>query len=170
VLQSVYQFTRDPEFEGRVAFLEDYDMHLAHLLTQGVDLWLNLPRVPLEASGTSGMKAGLNGVPQLSTLDGWWQEGYDGLSGWAISPAGDGADADAADAEDFYRLLEEQVVPLYYTRNASGVPLGWVEKMRHALRLAGSRFTARRMMREYVQEYYAPAIAGEGSGDDPPTA
>jgi starch phosphorylase len=170
VLQSVYQFTRDPEFEGRVAFLEDYDMHLAHLLVQGVDLWLNLPRVPLEASGTSGMKAALNGVPQLSTLDGWWQEGYDGLSGWAISPAGESADADAADAEELYRLLEEQVVPLYYTRNASGVPLGWVEKMRHALRLAGSRFTARRMMREYVQEYYAPAIQGEASGDDPPTA
>ena len=170
VLQSVYQFTRDPAFEGRVAFLEDYDMHLAHLLVQGVDLWLNLPRVPLEASGTSGMKAGLNGVPQLSTLDGWWQEGYDGLSGWAISPAAGNEDADAADAEDFYRLLEEQIVPLYYTRDAQGTPLGWVEKMRHALRLAGSRFTARRMLREYVQEYYAPAIHGEASGDDPPTA
>jgi glycogen phosphorylase len=170
VLQSVYQFTRDPAFEGRVAFLEDYDMHLAHLLVQGVDLWLNLPRVPLEASGTSGMKAGLNGVPQLSTLDGWWQEGYDGLSGWAISPAPESADADAADAEDLYRLLEEQVVPLYYTRNADGVPLGWVEKMRHALRLAGSRFTARRMLRDYVQEYYVPAFEGEASGDDPPTA
>ncbi len=82
VLQSVYQFTRDPAFEGRVAFLEDYDMHLAHLLVQGVDLWLNLPRPPLEASGTSGMKAALNGVPQLGTLDGWWKEGYDGLAGW----------------------------------------------------------------------------------------
>jgi glycogen phosphorylase len=170
VLQSVYQFTRDPAFEGRVAFLEDYDMHLAHLLVQGVDLWLNLPRVPLEASGTSGMKAGLNGVPQLSTLDGWWQEGYDGLSGWAISPVPEDEDADAADAGDLYRLLEDQIVPLYYTRNAQGVPLGWVEKMRHALRLAGSRFTARRMLREYVQEYYAPAIHGETSGDDPPTA
>jgi starch phosphorylase len=170
VLQSVYQFTRDPEFEGRVAFLEDYDMHLAHLLVQGVDLWLNLPRVPLEASGTSGMKAGLNGVPQLSTLDGWWQEGYDGLSGWAISPAGETEDADAADAERFYRLLEEQVIPLYYTRHAGGVPLGWVEKMRYAMRLAGSRFTGRRMVQEYVQEYYAPAIRGEASGDDPPTA
>jgi starch phosphorylase len=169
VLQSVYQFTRDPEFEGRVAFLEDYDLHLAHILVQGVDLWLNLPRVPLEASGTSGMKAALNGVPQVSTLDGWWQEGYDGLSGWAISPAGENEDADAADVERFYRLLEEQVIPLYYGRNAGGVPLGWVEKMRHALRLAGNRFTARRMVENYVQEYYAPAIAG-GSGDDPPTA
>jgi starch phosphorylase len=170
VLQSVYQFTRDHAFEGRVAFLEDYDMHLAHLLVQGVDLWLNLPRVPLEASGTSGMKAGLNGVPQLSTLDGWWQEGYDGLSGWAIAPVPEDQDPDAADAADFYRLLEEQIVPLYYSRTAQGTPLGWVEKMRHALRLAGSRFTARRMVREYVQEYYAPAIHREASGDDPPTA
>jgi starch phosphorylase len=169
VLQSVYQFTRDPEFEGRVAFLEDYDMHLAHLLVQGVDVWVNLPRVPLEASGTSGMKAALNGIPQLSTLDGWWQEGYDGLSGWAISPAGEAEDADAADADRFYRLLEEQVVPLYYTRNAHGTPLGWVDKMRHALRLAGSRFNGRRMVQEYVQEYYAPAIRDESSGDDPPT-
>jgi starch phosphorylase len=169
VLQSVYQFTRDPEFEGRVAFLEDYDMHLAHLLVQGVDVWINLPRVPLEASGTSGMKAALNGVPQLSTLDGWWQEGFDGLSGWAISPAGDTEDPDAADVERFYRLLEEQVVPLYYNRNDAGVPIGWVDKMRHAVRLAGSHFTARRMVQNYVQEYYAPAIRGETAGDDPPT-
>ena len=109
-------------------------------------------------------------MPQLGTLDGWWQEGYDGLSGWAIAPAGETEDADAADAERFYRLLEEHVIPLYYTRNAHGVPLGWVEKMRHAIRLAGRRFTARRMVQEYVQEYYAPAIRGEASGDDPPTA
>ncbi|MGH7536590.1 MAG: alpha-glucan phosphorylase, partial [Gemmatimonadales bacterium] len=101
---------------------------------------------------------------------GWWQEGYDGLSGWAISPAGESEDADAADAERFYRLLEEQVIPLYYTRNDAGIPLGWVEKMRHALRLAGSRFTARRMVQDYVQEYYASALRGETAGDDPPTA
>jgi starch phosphorylase len=172
VLQSVYQFTRDPEFEGRVAFLEDYDLHVAHMLVQGVDLWLNLPRVPFEASGTSGMKAGLNGVPQLGTLDGWWQEGYDGLGGWAIPPAAEGSDVatvDAADADRLYRLLEDQVIPLYYTRNEHGVPLGWVDKMRHALRLVGSRFTARRMLQEYMQEYYAPAIRGEAFGDDPPT-
>jgi starch phosphorylase len=169
VLQSVYQFTRDPAFEGRVAFLEDYDMHLAHLLVQGTDVWLNLPRVPLEASGTSGMKAGLNGVPQLGTLDGWWKEGYDGLGGWAIPTAPEQADADAHDAEQLYRLLEEQVVPLYYTRDSHGVPIGWVEKMRHAIRLAGARFSARRMMQDYVQEYYAPAIHGDALADDPPT-
>nr|MBA3496702.1 alpha-glucan phosphorylase [Gemmatimonadales bacterium] len=93
-----------------------------------------------------------------------------GLSGWAISPAGETEDADAADAERLYRLLEEQIVPLYYTRNAADVPLGWVEKMRHALRLAGTTFTARRMVQNYVQEHYAPAIGGELAGDDPPTA
>jgi glycogen phosphorylase len=169
VLQSVYQFTRDPAFEGRVAFIEDYDMHLAHLLVQGTDLWLNLPRIPLEASGTSGMKAGLNGVPQLGTLDGWWKEAYDGLAGWAIPQPGEQEDADEADAARFYSLLEEQVIPLYYNRDARGVPLGWVEKMRYAIRLGGTRFTARRMMQEYVQKYYAPAFRGDSAADDPPT-
>ena len=170
VLQRVYHFTRDPAFEGRVAFLEDYDMHLAHLLVQGVDVWLNLPRVPLEASGTSGMKAALNGIPQLSTLDGWWAEGYDGLNGWAIPPAGETEDADAVDAERFYRLLEDQVIPLYYTRDARNIPVGWVEKMRHAIRQAGSRFTARRMVEDYAHAYYAPALRGEATSDDPPSA
>ena len=88
VLQNVYQFTRDDRFEGRIAFVEDYGMHLAHLLVQGVDVWMNMPRVPLEASGTSGMKAALNGVPQLSTIDGWWEEGFEGNNGWAIPPGG----------------------------------------------------------------------------------
>jgi len=170
VLQEVYRYTRDPRFEGRIAFLEDYDMHLAHILVQGVDVWMNLPRVPYEASGTSGMKAALNGVPHLSTLDGWWQEGYDGLGGWAIAPAGEDEDAEAGDAERCYRLLEEQVVPLFYTRDSQGIPLGWVERMRHALRLGGRRFTAHRMVAEYVQEYYAPAIRCDLSGDLPPTA
>ena len=107
ILQSLYHFARDPMFEGRVAFLEDYDMHLAHLLVQGVDLWLNVPRVPLEASGTSGMKAALNGVPQLSTLDGWWEEGFTGKNGWAIPKARPDEEADAADAEQLYQLLEK---------------------------------------------------------------
>ncbi|MDX2193731.1 MAG: alpha-glucan family phosphorylase [Gemmatimonadales bacterium] len=172
VLQKVYQFTRDPAFEGRVAFLEDYDMHLAHLLVQGVDLWMNLPRVPLEASGTSGMKAGLNGVPQLSTIDGWWQEGYDGLNGWAIAPGAGGDDAatDLQDVTRLYQLLEDQVVPLYYTRDGRDIPVGWVEKMRHALRQAGAKFTARRMVEEYVHEHYVPAMRRDPLHDQPPTA
>jgi len=172
VLQRVYAHTREARFEGRIGFIEDYDMHLAHSLVQGVDLWLNMPRPPLEACGTSGMKAALNGVPQLSTLDGWWAEGYDGPNGWAIpsAPPPAGQDADAADAEQLYHLLESEVVPLFYDRDNQGVPTGWVEKMKHALRTAGARFTAQRMVREYVTEYYLPALRGEQPADDPPTA
>jgi starch phosphorylase len=170
VLQQVYEFSRDPRFEGRVAFIEDYEMHLAHRLVQGVDLWLNLPRVPLEASGTSGMKAALNGVPQLSTLDGWWHEAYEGKNGWAIPTAKEGEDAEAADAEHLYHLLEEQVVPLFYTRDARGIPTGWVERMKHALRVGGERFTARRMVQQYATRYYVPVARGEQPADDPPTA
>ena len=168
LLQRVYKFTRDPQFEGRVAFVEDYEMHAAHVLVQGVDIWLNLPRVPLEASGTSGMKAALNGVPQISTLDGWWAEGYDGTNGWAIPQAGAGEEADASDAEHFYSLLEEQVIPLYYTRDERGIPLGWLDKMRNAIRVAGADFSARRMVRDYVEKYYIPAIRGHDTPDDPP--
>ncbi|HEX7024341.1 MAG TPA: alpha-glucan family phosphorylase [Gemmatimonadales bacterium] len=171
VLQEVYRWTHDPFFEGRVAFLEDYDMHLAHVLVQGVDLWMNLPRVPLEACGTSGMKAALNGVPQLGTMDGWWEEGYDGSNGWAIPLAPDSEDhaaQDGHDAEALYRLLEEEIVPLYYSRNARGVPEGWTDKMRHAIRVAGSRFTARRMVLEYTERYYVPSMRGDPFTDDPP--
>jgi starch phosphorylase len=165
LLQRVYGFTRDPRFEGRIAFLEDYDLHLAHRLVQGVDVWLNVPRVPLEACGTSGMKAALNGVPQLSTLDGWWAEGYDGRNGWAIPLAPDGADPDSADAGALYDLLEKRVVPLYYARDARNIPVGWVEMMRHAMRVAGQRFTAQRMVREYVTDYYVPAIRSQPTGN-----
>ncbi len=170
VLKSVYAFTRDSRFEGRVAFIEDYELHLAHRLVQGVDVWLNLPRVPLEASGTSGMKAALNGVPQLSTLDGWWHEGFDGLNGWAIPPVASRATPDDWDADHFYRLLEEQVVPLYYTRDERGIPHAWIQKMKHAIRVAGQQFTSRRMVQNYARLYYAPAMRGTAPPDDPPTA
>jgi starch phosphorylase len=170
ILQTVYNFSRDPSLEGRVAFIEDYDLHLAHVLVQGVDLWMNLPRVPMEASGTSGMKAALNGVPHLSTLDGWWPEAFDGLNGWAIPTAARGADADREDVERLYILLERHVVPLFYERNEDGVPVGWVQKMKNALRVSGSFFTARRMLQEYVSKYYAPAVCGDPKADDPPTA
>jgi len=175
VLQNVYRFTHDPLWEGRVAFLEDYDMYLAGALAQGVDLWLNLPRVPLEACGTSGMKAALNGVPQLGTIDGWWEEGYDGSNGWAVpvALALDGSEAaeaaDATDADHLYRLLEEEVVPLYYERDESNIPRRYVDKMRNALRVALGRFTSRRMVQEYVERYYVPAMSREPFKDDPPT-
>ncbi len=171
VLQAVYRWAHDPLFEGRVAFLEDYDMHLAQALVEGVDVWMNLPRVPLEASGTSGMKAALNGVPQLGTIDGWWEEGYDGSNGWAIPLPPDTEDTevqDAHDAEHLYRILEEEIVPLYYTRNAGDVPVEWVDRMRNALRVAGSQFTARRMMLDYTENYYVPTLRGDPFTDDPP--
>ena len=168
VLQRVYKFTREPQFEGRIGFIEDYEMHIAHVLVQGVDVWLNLPRVPLEASGTSGMKAALNGAPSISTLDGWWQEGYDGTNGWAIPLAGADEEADSADAEHFYSLLEEQVIPLYYDRDSRGLPLGWLTVMRNAMRVAGRHFTARRMVQDYANRYYVPSIRGLEGEDDPP--
>ncbi|MEP6591194.1 MAG: alpha-glucan family phosphorylase [Gemmatimonadota bacterium] len=168
ILQSLHHFTRDPMFEGRVAFLEDYDMHLAHLLVQGVDLWLNVPRVPLEASGTSGMKAALNGIPQLSTLDGWWEEGYTGKNGWAIPKAPAGVDADEADGEALYQLLEQDIVPLWYERDDKGIPRAWIQRMKEAMRVAGKRFTARRMLQDYTNQYYAPILRGDTFVDDPP--
>jgi starch phosphorylase len=169
VLQNVYQFTRDPRFEGRIAFVEDYGMHLAHLLVQGVDLWLNLPRVPLEASGTSGMKAALNGVPQLSTIDGWWEEGYEGTNGWAIPGAIDD-DTGSATADRLYTLLEEEVVPRFYDRDSLELPRRWIATMKHAIRVAGQQFTTRRMLEQYTRGYYAPAILGNAFPDDPPTS
>ncbi len=170
LLQRVYKFTREPQFEGRVAFIEDYEMHVAHVMVQGVDVWLNLPRVPLEASGTSGMKAALNGVPQISTLDGWWAEGYDGTNGWAIPQGSADQDTDAFDADQFYSLLEEKVIPRYYHRDDRGIPVQWIEVMRNAIRIAGSRFTARRMVRDYVEQYYVPAVRGFSGPDDAPAA
>jgi glycogen phosphorylase len=168
ILQTVYTHSRDPRFQGRIAFLEDYELHAAHRLVQGVDLWLNLPRPPLEACGTSGMKAALNGVPQLSTLDGWWAEGFAGDNGWALPPTGPDEDADAADAEQLYAMLESQVVPLFYERDDQGIPRVWIARMKHAMRVAGGRFTAERMVREYVRDYYAPAMRGTSPEDPPP--
>lgn len=168
LLQRVYGFARDPSFEGRITFLEDYEMHLAHRLVQGVDLWLNVPRVPMEACGTSGMKAALNGVPQVGTLDGWWAEGWTGRNGWAI-PRPDDEQADDHDAAHLYRLLEEEIVPMYYRRDGRGVPVEWVGHMKQAIREAGSRFTGRRMVQQYVREFYAPALTGGSAIGDPPT-
>ena len=169
ILQNVYQFTRDPQFEGRIAFVEDYGIHLAHLLVQGVDVWMNLPRVPMEASGTSGMKAGLNGVPHLSTIDGWWEEGYEGNNGWAI-PASVDSDDGTGTVERLYTLLEQEIVPRFYEREAGDLPRRWILTMKHALRVAGQQFTARRMVEQYARGYYAPSILGDVLPDDPPTA
>jgi len=171
VLQQVFKLAHDPSFEGRVAFLEDYDMYLARSMVQGVDLWMNLPRVPLEACGTSGMKAALNAIPQLATIDGWWEEAYDGTNGWAVPyppDLFDAAGADASDADHVYRLLEEEVVPMYYHRDDGDVPHAFVDRMRNALRVGLERFTARRMLLAYIEGYYVPAMRGDPFDDVPP--
>lgn len=159
-LQRVFRRALDPMFAGRVAFIDDYDLHVAHLLVQGCDVWLNNPRKPLEASGTSGMKAALNGVPHLSIGDGWWAEGYTGDNGWLIDGQAnpDHHDAaDAADAQALYTLLERDVVPAFYDRDAAGVPRGWLRIVREAVRTNLPRFSTRRMLKEYVRTLYAPA-------------
>jgi starch phosphorylase len=165
-IQQVYQFAQDPEFGGRIAFLEDYDLHMARFLVQGVDVWLNNPRRPNEASGTSGMKAAMNGVPNLSVLDGWWPESYhpaDGeraANGWAFGEVQyDNWDTqDEIDSQTLYRLLEEEVVPLYYDRDSAGTPRGWVRMMKEAMCTSIAAFSMRRMIKEYVEQMYLPAM------------
>jgi starch phosphorylase len=159
-IHQVYRFCKDNGLGGYVAFLEDYDMHLAKFLVQGVDVWLNTPRPPMEASGTSGQKASLNGVPNLSVLDGWWQEGYDGANGWPIVASTHVTDwqaQDAEDAEQLYRILERDVIPLYYMRDRDGIPRGWVQIIKDAIRTIAPRFSTRRMVKEYMELMYAPA-------------
>ncbi|MCA1584140.1 MAG: alpha-glucan family phosphorylase [Acidobacteria bacterium] len=161
-LQRVFRRALDPLFGGRIAFIDDYDLHVAHFLVQGCDVWLNNPRKPLEASGTSGMKASLNGVPHLSIGDGWWAEGYNGRNGWLIESGtnpDDLAATDSADAESLYDLLEKQVVPAFYERNERQVPVRWVQIVREAMRSNLPRFSTRRMLKQYVNEMYLPAIA-----------
>ena len=160
-LQRVYQAALDPALGGRIAFVDDYDLHVAHFIVQGCDVWLNNPRKPFEASGTSGMKASLNGVPHLSVGDGWWAEGYTGKNGWLIHGAtlGDDPDtADEADAQALYRLLEEQVIPAFYDRDEQDIPQRWLQVVREGIRTVAPRFSARRMVKQYVEEMYRPAL------------
>lgn len=160
LLHQVYTLAAERAFQGRIALVEDYDMHMARYLVQGVDVWLNNPRRLREASGTSGMKAALNGVPHLSVLDGWWYEGYNGNNGWSI---GDGPrtydpeEEDIADAEALYRLLEDKVVPLYYDRDRDGIPHSWIRVVKEAIRSVVPQFCARRMLKEYTDQIYTKA-------------
>ena len=158
-LQQVYRRAIDPTFGGRIAFVDDYDLHVAHFLVQGCDVWLNNPRKPLEASGTSGMKASVNGVPHLSIGDGWWAEGYTGENGWLIEPknAGDADATDTADAEALYALLENEIVPRFYDRDKQGIPRRWVSVVRNAIITVTPRFSARRMVKDYADGLYRPA-------------
>jgi starch phosphorylase len=154
-LRQFYQLKRTPGAMGRVVFLENYDLHLAPRIVAGVDLWVNLPRPPLEASGTSGMKVVLNGGINASVLDGWWEEAYDGHNGWAIAtPPGDPNMQDDHDSEALLDLLEREIIPLFYDRDSDGLPRGWIERMKASMRTLIPRFSAERMMREYVERMY----------------
>jgi starch phosphorylase len=160
LIHQVYALAKEYDLGGQVAFVEDYDMHVAKFLVQGVDVWLNNPIPPLEASGTSGQKAALNGVPNLSVADGWWCEGYNGGNGWTIAVTksdGESADRDVHDARTLYQLLESEIVPLYYQRDADGVPRGWMQVVKEAICSITPLFSARRMVKEYVERFYQPA-------------
>ncbi len=159
IIQDVYRIIKKAENGGRLVFLEDYDMNLARYLVQGVDVWMNNPRRPNEASGTSGMKAALNGVINFSVLDGWWREAYNGSNGWAIGddPGLDAEVEDEADATSFYDVLENQIIPLYYTeRNADNTPLEWLAMMKKSIQTITPQFSTRRMLKEYIARLYLP--------------
>ena len=162
MIQKIVRLVRELELEDRILVLEDYDIALARTLVFGADLWLNTPRRPMEASGTSGMKSALNGGVNFSVLDGWWAEAYDGQNGWAIGTdrSYDSLAAqDAADAASLYDTLEHEILPLFYARDAQGVPTGWLGRVRRSIRTAGARFSAERMLGDYLERYYEPAEA-----------
>jgi starch phosphorylase len=161
LIRQVVLMARESGSRGRLCFLEDHDLRVAGMLVQGTDGWLNTPRRPMEASGTSGQKAAANGGLNVSILDGWWPEAYDGRNGWSIvgdEAAGDEEGRDAADAAALYRVLEEQVIPTYYERDAQGLPRRWIAMMKHAIATILPRFSASRMVRDYVELAYVPAL------------
>ncbi len=160
LIQEVYKFSREAGVENRVVFLEDYDSYIARRLVQGVDLWLNHPLRPLEASGTSGMKSAPNGCINLSVLDGWWREGYNGNNGWAIGAEIDKGTTEfqnEVDANSLYQLLENQIIPLYYAKPDGKLPLAWLQLMRESIRSVTPVFNTQRMVKEYTEHLYVPA-------------
>jgi len=161
VIQHIFELSRSEQLRGSVFIVEDYDMRIARFLVGGVDIWLNNPRRPMEASGTSGMKAAINGIPSVSILDGWWDEGFNGSNGWAIgdrTPDGDEGAQDAADAAEMYRLFEEEIVPRFFDRGEDGLPHAWLETMRASIASALWQFSTARMLTEYVDRLYLPAV------------
>ena len=161
LIQQIYRTVKKAETSGRMVFLEDYDMNIARYLVQGVDVWLNTPRRPMEASGTSGMKASLNGVLNFSVLDGWWREAYNGKNGWAIGEDKEPNESevqDEADALSLYSTLENEIIPLYYDRNGEQLPMDWIEHIKNNLRTITPQFSTRRMVKEYVERLYIPAV------------
>jgi starch phosphorylase len=166
ILQQIAEMMRAEEFAGKFVFIEDYDINVGRYLVQGVDVWLNNPRRPLEASGTSGQKVVLNGGLNLSVLDGWWAEAFDGLNGFAIGTGRTHSKMDvhdSRDGEDLYRVLHDELIPLYYQRDGDGLPRGWISRMKRTIRTLGWRFNADRMVMDYTQKCYIPAAGGTSS-------
>lgn len=160
LIQKLYRQIKDADSAGRLVFIEDYDTNVARHMVMGVDVWMNTPRRPLEASGTSGMKASLNGALNFSVLDGWWPEAYDGENGWKIGQDEyqNDAEQDRIDAESLYSTLENEIVPLYYDQDDRGVPQGWVDRAKHAIATCGPAFSMRRTLVDYVREMYSPLL------------
>jgi len=166
MLQQIARLMHDPRFAGKLLFIEDYDINVARRLVQGVDVWLNNPRRPLEACGTSGQKVVLNGALNLSVLDGWWAEAYDGVNGFAIGSGETHSSIDVHDQRDSLALLttlRDDVIPLYYDRDRDGLPREWIGRMKRAIRTLGWRFSADRMVMDYVFQAYIPAAGGTSS-------
>ncbi|HCS38808.1 MAG TPA: alpha-glucan phosphorylase [Anaerolineaceae bacterium] len=164
IIQQVYRAVKESRSGGRLIFLEDYDINLARYLVQGVDVWMNTPRRPNEASGTSGMKAALNGGLNFSILDGWWREGFNNRNGWSIGSDTEYTnpeEQDAADAQSIYETLENQLIPLFYERNAESIPSEWLKMVKENMRTLTPQFSLRRMLKEYVTDYYLPSIEGK---------
>jgi starch phosphorylase len=164
MIQTMYRMALDPEFGARIGFVEEYDHELAAYMVQGVDVWLNNPLPPLEASGTSGMKAGINGTPNLSILDGWWAEGYNGRNGWAFGGEDIQGDRTQADAEALYALLEQKVIPTFYRRDDEGIPREFVKIMKASIKSIAPLFGTRRMVKEYTDRFYVHALGLDGKG------
>jgi len=159
-IQDLYRTLKQAELGGRFVFIEDYDINVARHMVQGVDVWLNTPRRPHEASGPSGQKAAVHGVPNCSILDGWWREGYNGKNGWAIGNEHDYANSeeqDEADSEALFDILENEIVPLYYNRDEGYVPRGWLARVKESIRTLAPMFSTWRMVKEYTTEMYVPA-------------
>jgi starch phosphorylase len=166
VLQQIAELMYDTVFADRFVFVEDYDINVGRHFVQGVDVWLNNPRRPMEASGTSGQKVVLNGGLNLSVLDGWWAEAYDGHNGFAIGTGRTHANIDVhdnRDCEDLYHALRDEVIPLYYQRDQDGLPRGWIRRMKRTIRTLGWRFNADRMVMDYTLKCYVPAAGGTSS-------
>jgi starch phosphorylase len=160
IIRQIIHFANQYNVRRRIVFLEDYDMNLARYMVRGVDMWLNTPRRPMEASGTSGMKAAFNGALNMSTFDGWWCEGYRPDGGWVIGAGEDYEDAayqDMVESKAIYNMLENEIVPLFYKRSADGLPRAWIQRMKNSIKYITPRFSTYRMFADYMRKFYVPA-------------